>query len=137
MGTHFDVNAYKDESVMKTTLLEGSVKVSKGKSALMLVPGQQAQIKDDGSITLNKNADTEAAVSWTRGYFHFNDASMEDVLRQLARWYDVEIVYEKHYPEETFGGDIQKSLTLAQVLKLLDKSQVKFRIQGKQLIVMK
>jgi len=134
LGTHFNVNAYTDETAMNTTLLEGSVKVSAGNTALMLVPGQQAQIKD-GSIALNKNADTETAISWTQGYFHFNDASLETVLRQLARWYDVDIVYEKHYPDETFGGDIQKSLSLAQVLKLLDKSQVRFRIQGKQLIM--
>lgn len=137
MGTHFDVNAYADESLLNTTLLEGSVKVSEGNAGLLLVPGQQAQIKKDGSIALNKNADTEAAVSWTQGYFHFSNASMETVLRQLSRWYKVDIVYEKHYPEETFGGDIQKSLTLSQVLKLLDKSQVKFRLQGKQLIVLK
>jgi len=137
MGTHFNINAYPDEGALNTTLVEGMVKVSDGSAALVLTPGQQAQVKKDGSMSLNKNADTEAAVSWTQGYFHFNDAGLEAVLRQLARWYDVDIVYEKHYPDETFGGDIQKSLTLSQVLKLLEKSQVKFRIQGKQLIVMK
>ena len=137
MGTHFNVNAYADEAALNTTLLEGSVKVSQGMSSLMLVPGQQAQVRSNGSVSLNKNADTEAAVSWVQGYFHFSDAGLEDVLRQLARWYDVDVVYEKHYPDETFGGDIQKSLTLSQVLKLLDKSQVNFRILGKQLILMK
>ncbi|HEY4289647.1 MAG TPA: FecR domain-containing protein [Puia sp.] len=137
LGTHFNINAYEDEARLNTTLLEGAVRITKGSSSLLLAPGQQAQIRKNGVIDLNRNADMEEAISWTQGYFHFTDASLETVLRQLSRWYDVDVVYERKPSEETFSGDIQKSLNLSQVLKILDKSQVKFQISGKRLIVIK
>lgn len=137
LGTHFNINAYEDEARLNTTLLEGTVRITRGTSSLLLAPGQQAQIQKSGTIDLNRNADTEEAISWTQGYFHFTDASLETVLRQLSRWYDVDVIYEKKSADETFSGDIQKSLSLSQVLKILDKSQVKFQISGKRLIVIK
>jgi transmembrane sensor len=137
LGTHFNINAYTDEERLSTTLLEGSVKITRGTSSMLLIPGQQAQIQKNGSIDLNRNADTEEAVSWTQGYFHFTDASLETVLRQLSRWYDVDVIYQKKSADETFSGDIQKSLSLSQVLKILDKSQIKLQIDGKRLIVIK
>jgi len=135
LGTHFNVNAYEDEARLKTTLIEGAVRITKGSSSIVLAPGQQAQIRKNGSMELKKDADTEEAISWTQGYFHFTDASLETVLRQLSRWYDVDVIYEKHPTDETFSGDIQKSLSLSQVLKILEKSQVKLQISGKRLIV--
>ena len=136
LGTHFNVNAYTDEQQLKTTLLEGAVKVSHGTSTLLLAPGQQAQVKPNAAMHLEKDADTEEAISWTQNYFHFNDASVETILRQLSRWYDVDIVYKKQPSGETFNGDIQKSLSLLQVLKILDRSQVRFQIDGRRLIVL-
>lgn len=135
LGTHFNINAYEDEARLNTTLIEGAVRITKGSSSMVLAPGQQAQIRKNGSMELNKDADTEEAISWTQGYFHFKDASLETVLRQLSRWYDVDVIYEKHPADETFSGDIQKSLSLSQVLKILEKSQVRFQISGKRLIV--
>jgi ferric-dicitrate binding protein FerR (iron transport regulator) len=135
LGTHFNINAYEDETRLNTTLIEGAVRIIKGSSSMVLAPGQQAQIHKNGSMELNKDADMEGAISWTQGYFHFKDASLETVLRQLSRWYDVDVIYEKHPADETFSGDIQKSLSLSQVLKILEKSQVRFQINGKRLIV--
>lgn len=137
LGTHFNINAYEDEARLNTTLIEGAVRITKGTSSMVLAPGQQAQIRKNGAMELNKNADMEEAISWTQGYFHFTDANLETVLRQLSRWYDVDVIYEKHPADETFSGDIQKSLSLSQVLKILEKSQVKFQINGKRLIVIK
>lgn len=136
LGTHFNINAYSDEDQLNTTLLEGSVKVVQGGSALQLARGQQARIRKNGSIELNRNADMEEAVSWTQGYFHFSDAGLKTILRQLSRWYDVDVIFEKQTAGETFSGDIQKSLSLSQVLKILDKNQVRFQINGKRLIVL-
>jgi ferric-dicitrate binding protein FerR (iron transport regulator) len=137
LGTHFNINAYEDEARLNTTLIEGAVRVTRGPSSMVLAPGQQAQIRKNGAIELKKDADMEEAISWTQGYFHFTDASLETVLRQLSRWYDVDVIYEKRPADETFSGDIQKSLSLSQVLKLLEKIQVRFQINGKRLIVIK
>jgi ferric-dicitrate binding protein FerR (iron transport regulator) len=137
LGTHFNINAYPDEAKLNTTLIEGAVRITRGPSSMVLAPGQQAQIRKNGAMELKKDADVEEAISWTQGYFHFTDASLETVLRQLSRWYDVDIIYERKPADETFSGDIQKSLSLSQVLKILEKNQVKFQISGKRLIVIK
>jgi transmembrane sensor len=129
LGTNFNVNAYADEPTMNTTLLEGSVRVS----GVILVPGQQAKIKDQ-SIKIEK-VNTEQVVSWKNGSFNFEDTDLKTVLRQLARWYDVVIEYRGNVPDMNFGGEIGRSLTLSQVLEILEKSGVSFKIEGNKLIV--
>lgn len=138
LGTHFNVNGYTDEPGITTTLLEGSVKITKGSAAIVLAPGQQAKLTGNGKVSLIKDPDVEKAVSWKEGYFHFNNNDLETVMRELARWYDVDIVFENEGKklEYFFSGDIGKSLNLSAVLRILEKSQVHFRIEGKKLIVM-
>lgn len=136
LGTHFNINSYADEATIKTTLLEGSVRVIKGDGVVVLVPGQQSTVDKSGKIGLINGADEEDAVSWKDGYFHFKSADLATVLRGLSRWYDVEIVYEGKKPDQYFSGDIEKNLNLSEVLNILEKSQVHFKIQGKKLIVM-
>lgn len=134
LGTHFNVNTYTDESVMKVTLLEGSVKVVKGNVTNLLKPGQQAQIGID--IKIISAVDIDEVMAWKNGRFQFNKASLQEVMRQIARWYDVEIVYEGKIVPQQFGGKMQRDLKLSEVLDGLAKSQVHFRIEGKKVVVM-
>jgi transmembrane sensor len=142
LGTHFNINAYNDEASVKTTLLEGSVKVmlpsSKGGYEI-LKPGQQAQVNNsplgDGDVKVINNVDVDQVVAWKNGYFSFNRAGLQTVMRQIARWYDVEISYEGKIPEREFGGKIDRSSNASEVLKILEESKVHFRIEEKKIIV--
>ncbi|MCK7556759.1 FecR domain-containing protein [Chitinophaga sedimenti] len=136
LGTSFNINAYEDESVMKTTLLNGAIVVqSQGGSSPVLRPGQQARY-GGGNITVADNVNTEDVVAWKNGYFQFNEADMPTVMRQLEKWYDVEVVYEGEIPKRSFGGGMQRSLPLTEVLKILEENNVAFRIDGRKIIVM-
>jgi ferric-dicitrate binding protein FerR (iron transport regulator) len=134
LGTHFNVNTYDDEPVMKVTLLEGAVKVIKGISTRLLKPGQQAQVGSD--VKVITGIDTEEVMAWKNGRFQFKKASLQEVMRQVARWYDVEIVYEGKIIPQEFGGKMQRDLKLSEVLEGLAKSQVHFRIEKKKVVVM-
>ncbi|HRE51201.1 MAG TPA: FecR family protein [Flavitalea sp.] len=136
LGTHFNINAYGDESHIKTTLLEGSVKVSRGGASGVLKPGEQSQVNDQAGIKILKNANLEEAMAWKNGLFYFSNANIQTVMRQLARWYDVDVVYNGRIPVREFQGEIQKNLSLTQVLSILGKMEVNFRLEGKKLIVM-
>lgn len=129
IGTHFNVNAYDDEALMKTTLLEGSVKVSIGGQVTLLKPGQQAQINASNHLVSVHNTDTEEVIAWKNGLFTFHDASIQTVLRQLARWYDVKIEYEGPIPDRKFSGDIYRNTTALQALDILSFTKVHFRIE--------
>jgi ferric-dicitrate binding protein FerR (iron transport regulator) len=127
LGTQFNINAYTDEPVSKTSLLEGSVSVG-GK---VLKPGQ-AYI--DGRVV---STNVENDVAWKNGFFNFEDANLKQVMLQLARWYDIEISYEGAPPEIKFKGSIDRGLTLSQVLNGLSKMDLKFRVEGRKLVISK
>ncbi|QEC44607.1 FecR family protein [Pseudobacter ginsenosidimutans] len=133
LGTSFNVNAYDDEDATRITLLEGKVRVHDQHSSMELKPGMQARQNSTG-IKLAE-VDTDQIIAWKNGLFNFNQISLQSGLRQIARWYDVEVVYEKNVPGITFAGKIQRNLSLQQILKGLEDDQVHFRIKGKKLIV--
>lgn len=140
LGTHFNINSYAEESVIRTTLLEGSVKISEGLTAsvgrtVMLRPGQQA-VNTGAGITVNSDANIDQIMAWKNGMFNFNKLSLQEVLRQLSRWYDVDIVYKGTVTPKKFGGEIQRDLNLSEVLEGLQAIGVHFKIEGKKLIVM-
>lgn len=137
LGTHFNINAYNDEAAMKTTLLEGSIKITNNNSSSLLTPGQQAAISKTsrGTIKVNNEVDLDAVMAWRNGIFQFDRADLGTVLRQLSRWYDVEVVYEGSIPKREFEGKIGRDLNLSQVVKLLEKLQLHFQIEGNKLIV--
>lgn len=135
LGTHFNVNAYDDEATIKTTLLEGSVKVSKGNGHSLLKPGQQAQLDRKDGLHLTPDVNTEEVIAWKNGYFQFEEADVQTVMRQLARWYDVEISYEGPVTERQFGGQMPRGANLSEVLRILEESNVHFRIEGRKLVV--
>lgn len=142
LGTHFNVHAYQDESSSKTSLLEGSVRVhdvtAPGRSVI-LKPGQQARISTgqvNPRIIVN-DADVTRSVAWKNGLFNFEDQNLEEVMRQLSRWYDIDVIYEKKAPGIIFGGEMGRNLKLSDVLMILERFKVRFRIEnGKRLIVM-
>jgi transmembrane sensor len=134
-GTHFNVNAYYDEATIKTTLLQGGVSVSKAGIAATLKPGQQAQLGSSGTFKLVDEVDLDEVMAWKNGYFSFNKADLKTVMRQIARWYDVEITYEGAIPERQFVGKISRNSNASDVLKILQETKVHFRIEGKKIIV--
>ncbi|AEW00380.1 hypothetical protein A4D02_23930 [Niastella koreensis] len=137
LGTHFNIKAYLDESVVKTTLLEGSVDMTSTESHFILKPGQQAQLtKSSGKMSLDEHADVEEAVAWKDGRFVFNEASVETVMREIARWYDVEIVYAGKVPTEKFEGEILRSSNIQEVFKILELSNVHCKIEGRKITVL-
>ena len=135
LGTHFNVNAYSDESAIKTTLLEGAVKIKNSHASNTLSPGQQAQLTKDGQINIVNKVDMDEVVAWKDGYFQFNQADLKNIMRQISRWYDVDIRYEGEMPDRKFGGDISRTANISEVLNILKVSQVHFRIEGKTLIL--
>ncbi|MEO8413960.1 MAG: FecR family protein [Ginsengibacter sp.] len=135
LGTHFNVNAYTDEAEIRTTLLEGAIDISKGNNSTKLAPGQQAQINTSGFIKRVDNADLDEAVAWKNGNFLFNSTALPAILRQAARWYDLEIVYAGKIPTDKFSGQISRSVRLSSLLKWMEWSDVHFTLEGKKLII--
>lgn len=140
LGTHFNVSGYADDPVMKITLLEGSVKVSRVNRAdnQTLVPGEQAQIAGDGEIKLLKDVDLEAVMAWKNGLFEFNGNSIQEVMKLVSRWYDVDVEYKGRVSHK-FYGNISRDADIHELLKLLEMTKgVKFIVepQKKKITVM-
>jgi transmembrane sensor len=150
LGTAFNVNVYPDEPDFKATLLEGSVRVSMASvPGVVLKPGQQAQIVGlktgngagnpslgIGQISVLNNVDTEAVMAWKNGRFAFDDADLPTVMRQLARWYDIDVTYDGNIPKREFNGKIGKMLTLDQLLKVLTTTtRFHYSIEGNKLAI--
>jgi ferric-dicitrate binding protein FerR (iron transport regulator) len=142
-GTHFNINAYNDEATIKTTLLEGSVKVGKGSASKVIRPGEQAQIENDGNALNPKimvqAVDVDAAVAWKNGRFIFHGNDIQSVMRQLARWYDIDVNYQGNVTDEEFVGVINRSRyeNISEILDMLEKTRtVSFAISGRNVTVM-
>jgi ferric-dicitrate binding protein FerR (iron transport regulator) len=135
LGTEFDINAYPDEEHVNATLVEGAVKLSGGSKEVILKPGQQAHLESSGTLSLPEEVEVEEVVSWKEGNFQFESADIHTILRQLARWYDVEVVYEGGVKEKKFFGIISRNSTLSNVLQVLKSNDIRFRIEGKKLYV--
>lgn len=134
LGTKFNVNAYKDEAAVRTTLLEGSVQIRTGQKSGLLKPGFQAVLKGPGSMVI-RPADLESVMAWKEGFFQFDRADIPTLMRQLARWYDIDIKYTGAIPKDEFVGKIKRSEDIQKVLEILRYGKVKFRLEGRTLIV--
>jgi transmembrane sensor len=137
LGTRFDVNAYDDEDAMRTTLLEGSVKVIRGKSSRLLSPGQQAVLGNGtDSIKVINDANIDEVMAWRNGRFIFSDMDLKSIMRQLTRWYDVDVLYEGKTPEIRIGGIIHNDVYLSTVMEFLGENGVHYKIEGKTITIM-
>ena len=152
LGTHFNVNSYEDEDGVRTTLIEGRVRVSSrgdgktgslevGKTGnreddmVVLSAGEQARVDKSGAITVLKNINTDEAIAWKDGLFMFKDAPIETIMRQVARWYGVEVVYETK-PDHHFNATIKRGEPIEKLLGFLAETRrVRFRVEGKRVIV--
>ncbi|OQP54420.1 FecR family protein [Niastella populi] len=134
VGTVFNINSYSDEGSVKTTLLKGAVKVKRGGSQVMIKPGEQAQVVAD-NIKVNKGVNITKEVAWKNGLFYFKNENLKTIMRQIARWYDVDVVYEGNISDEEISGKIYRNANLSEVLKLLNVLDVNYKIEGKKLII--
>lgn len=137
LGTHFNVNAYDNEAAMRVTLMEGSVRVKEGTASDLLKPGQQAILsaKNSGKIQVVKG-DVDKVMAWKNGIFNFDGAPLDEVMRQLERWYDIEVLYEKGVPDMEFVGKMSKNIHLDDLLEILEMTKVHFKlVEGRKLIV--
>lgn len=136
LGTHFNVMAYENEKSIKTTLVEGSVKVSKDNHSTILQPGQQSKVGFSNGIfrTIN-DVSLEDELAWKEGYFQFNNTSLDMIMRQIERWYDVDVQYIGKVPDEHFTGKLPRNTNLSNVLKILSMSEIQFKIEGKKIII--
>lgn len=136
LGTEFNINAYKNESALTTTLLEGSVRVDYNHKTALLVPGEQAFVGDqEKGIRINKDIDLNATIAWKNGIFHFVQADIKSIMRELSRWYDVEVIFEDSVPDTKFDGKIYRNVNASEVFKILEAGGIEFKIIGKKVIV--
>ncbi|MCG2613247.1 FecR domain-containing protein [Terrimonas sp. NA20] len=135
LGTHFNIMAYENEAAMATTLVEGSVRVSSPSKQLLLKPGQQALAQNDGGMKMVNDVDVQQVLAWKNDYFQFNADPLDRLMRQIERWYDVSVRFDGTVPERKFGGKISRSSSLTDILKVLEFSDVKFRVEGKTITV--
>lgn len=155
LGTHFNVNAYSDEAAVKTTLLEGSVIVKSeaggqkaeatAQNSVTLKPGEQAVLSqtnsplttDHSPFTIDHSPDIDQVIAWKNGWFEFDDTDIKTIMRQISRWYDVDIRYETKTNNEKYGGRISRNLNLSNILKMLENYGVHFRLERKTLYVIR
>lgn len=134
LGTHFNVMAYGNEAVTRTTLLEGSVKLNVGSSSGNLKPGQQADVNSTGVMKVGQG-NVDEAVAWKNGNFYFDNASLTTIMRQFERWYNIEVSYEGVAKPRYFNVEMSRNMSLSQVLKLLNAADIQFKINQNKLSV--
>lgn len=137
LGTHFNVNAYDDENSMKTTLFEGRVSVrdNSGLQSKVIKPGEQAQVEKNGEIKLANSVDLTNVLAWKNELFSFKDADIESIMREVSRWYDVNVVFEKHVSEK-FYVEVSKSTNISSFLQMLEATKaVRFQMKGNTITV--
>ena len=136
LGTHFNINSYEEESSVKTTLLEGSVKFISGNNSSMLIPGQQLQLLKNGELKTLNNVDVDYVTSWRNGMFHFENADIENVMRQLSRWYDVDVEFKGKKQHDPLHAELPFNTNLSDALNALELTgSAKFEIDGNKIIV--
>lgn len=136
LGTHFNVMAYNNEEASKTTLLEGSIKITNNSITNFLKPGQQAISGKAGKINIVSDVNTSHVIAWKNGLFDFDNDMLPEIMRQIARWYNAEVVYQGTVPSGHYAGSIKRESNITQVLDMLEfAGNVKFSIDGTKIIV--
>ena len=141
LGTEFNINSYENENALTTTLIEGSVRVSTGAGSpvitgnVLLKPGQQTQLPGNGRLSAAQYVNTDDVVAWKEGWFRFESADLKTILRQFARWYDVEVIYDGDIVNRKFFVVVKRSSSLMTVLEMLKDNNIDYRVEGKKLYV--
>lgn len=134
LGTHFNINSYDGEAGINTTLLEGSVRVTAGGEQAVLQAGEQAQV-NSRQLRVVKNVDVNRIMAWKNGYFQFGGMDLPAVMREISRWYDVEITYKGKVPQKEFAGEIPRSISLQNLLRLIEFGDVRLEVSGNQVTI--
>ncbi|MBI3137202.1 MAG: DUF4974 domain-containing protein [Sphingobacteriales bacterium] len=136
LGTSFNVMTYGDEINQQTTLIEGSVKLSRSNKEIIIKPGEQALVDKEGKLSINRSVNIGEITAWKEGNFDFRNASIETIMRQVQRWYDVEVVYQARINHE-FTADVSRGEPVSQLLRLLElTNRVHFKIENKRIYVL-
>lgn len=132
LGTEFNLSAYNDEPVTKATLLEGSISVTKGNERRILKPGQQCWFRDKSNVlNVAANIDTDQVIAWKNGSFDFRNQELESVMKQIGRWYNMDIKYEGKKPEVRILGMMGRNTELSTLLKSMElTSGIKFTVEA-------
>lgn len=135
LGTAFNIMAYPDENTQQATLVEGSIRYSAGGKSTLLRPDEQSVLDAHGDLTTKKHVDVAEVTAWKDGFFHFDHASLETTMRQLARWYDIDVEYRGTVPPQEFMGKIERNIPLSAILRALEAEHIHFKLEGRKLIV--
>ncbi|WP_127128157.1 FecR family protein [Pseudoflavitalea rhizosphaerae] len=137
LGTSFNVNAYQDDNKSYTTLIDGAVRVTAAQigSSTILKPAQQAVQADGSSLSVSSNVDVEKVMAWKNGVFNFENASLEYVMKEIERWYDIDVVYKNGIPDIKFWGKITKDVPLSGMLIALERTKVHFELENNRTLV--
>jgi ferric-dicitrate binding protein FerR (iron transport regulator) len=137
LGTQFNVNAYNDEPTLKTTLINGSVMVSSQtlKKFTVLKPGQQG-VLNKSELLVNKDVDIDEVVAWKNGQFMFTSTRLDQIMKQISRWYDVEVEFQGHNQDRVFSGIVGRGSNISDVLDIMKRAGIKFQIQGRKITVL-
>ncbi|WP_214225954.1 FecR family protein [Pedobacter sp. B4-66] len=132
LGTTFNINTYENESFTTTTLLEGSVKITHDNQTKVIKKGQEAKVRDD--IKVEPAHDN--AVAWKNGIISFTNADIRTIMRQVSRWYDINVKYEGEIPARLFTGEVSRQANLSELIGILETSKIKFKLDNKTITVM-
>jgi ferric-dicitrate binding protein FerR (iron transport regulator) len=139
LGTNFNVNSYADERNIKVTLLEGKVKVfsSGERKSVDITPGQQAVVNPaSNNVSVTNNVNMESVMAWKNDLFYFDNADIKTIMRQIGRWYNIEVEMKGEIPERAFSGKISRNTNASNVLKILEQSNIHFKIEDKKIVLM-
>lgn len=137
LGTHFNITAYTDDVENKVTLLEGAVKVAAAAKQVVLAPMQQAKISFDGALNINTDVNVDEVLAWKQNQFYFEETSLKDVMKQIERWYDVQVTIDANVPNKKFTGKMYRNMNVSEIFKILEGLDVHFKIDGKKIVVTK
>lgn len=137
LGTHFNIAAYPDESILRTTLVEGSLRIDPGENKVLIKPGQQASLERNKNFVQVREVDIKEAIAWKNGVFVFNDENIESIMRKLSRWYDINVHFEAELKNKDFSGTISRFKSVEQVLEMLQLTgSIHFKIEGREIYVL-
>jgi len=137
LGTHFNIMGYNDDKEVKTSLLEGSVKLLGNKAVAILKPGEQGTLNDQQNAFKIEQVDMDDVVAWKNGLFAFNDEDIQTIMKRISRWYDVDVVFSQQLKRKNFGGTVSRFADVSQVLKDLELTgSIHFKVEGRRITVM-
>lgn len=135
LGTHFNINAYFEESYQKTTLVEGSIRFSMDNDQVTILPGEQVQLSQEGNISVRKNLNMQKEIAWVNSLFIFDHNDIQSIMCQISNWYDVDVAFQGLVSPKTFSGIVSRKCNVSEVLKIMETAGIKFEIEGKNITV--